>query len=170
MVAGQRRDRVGGVDRDDDVGEDEAPARAQRAGHPGEEGGLVRSFQVVHGQRGDHEVEGARGQGVGQLGHDQLDGQPGQPDPGHLEHRRAPVDADGPRPGVPGQHGGQGLARARPEVEHPRHRRSPAGGGDRLLQTVVGGHLLAHQMEVGGRVEMELAHMTSRRSQAQRST
>ena len=57
-------DRVLRPLRDDDVGEDEAAAGRQRRGHAPEQIGLSGPVQMVHGERGDDEVERALGQRV----------------------------------------------------------------------------------------------------------
>ncbi len=160
VVGGDRGERVRRVEGDHHVAEHEATAGAQRAGDAGEEVRLVRTLEMVDGQGRHGEVEGAAGQRVGQFGHPQLDPELPEALPRRAEHRLVLVDPDRERPGVALEHCGQGLARPGPEVEHRRHRQ-PARRrrGDGLLEAPVGGDLLAHQVQVGGGVEVELAHV-----------
>ena len=175
VVAGQRRHGVGRVERDHDVAEDEAPARAQHLGDPAEERGLVGALEVVDGQGGDDEVEGAGGQRVGQLGHTQLDRAAAASRARAASSiGRALVDADGAAP----RGGGPSTAARVSPVPVPRSstrdsRHSLAGGGDRLLQAAVGGHLwpASDRGRWPGRSGTGSRESSaSRRTQAQRST
>jgi hypothetical protein len=113
---------------------------------------------VVHGQRGDDEVERPRRQGVGDVRDQKVDAEAGQAGLGRVEHGGARVDAGGRRSGVTAQHGRQGLAGAGPQVEEPCDGDALGGPDDLVLETRVARDLTAHQVHVGVRVEVELAH------------
>ena len=68
MVGDEGGHRIGLVDGDHDVPEDEASTGTQDAGDAGKEVSLVRTLQVVDGQGRDDDVERAGGQRVGQVG------------------------------------------------------------------------------------------------------
>ena len=158
VVGGHRGHGIGRVDRDDHVAQDEAPPGPEHARDAGEQVRLLRPLQVVDGQGRDDEVERAARQRVAQLGHPQLRGGPRQALPGRAEHGVAPVDPDGGRAGMARQHGGQRLARPGPEVEDRRRRQPGRGRCHLLLESLIGGNLLAHQVQIGGGIETKLGH------------
>ncbi len=59
------------------------------------------------------------------------------------------------------EHPPGGLTRAGAELEHPLDAHAVGRRGDRVLELVVGGHLLADHLEVGHWVEVELVTVSS---------
>ena len=116
--------------------------------------------RVMDGESRDDEVERPRGRGSVKSATKSSTGKPSEAPRGRVQHVRTLVHAHRPRPVVAGQDRGQRLARAGAEVQHGRHLDPGAVRchGHPLLEPAVGGNLLAHHVEVGGRVEVELAH------------
>ena len=142
VAVGDGRDRVGGVER----ARPRRPARSARRaaatrGDAGEQVRLVRAVQVVDGQGRDDEVERARRQRVGQVGHAQLDrdGRPGGARAASsmrlvlvdADGRRRPGAARARRPASPRCPVPRSSTDATSSPPRPARRPPPAGGGRR---------------------------------------
>ena len=111
---------------------------------------------MVDRQARDDEVERPLGERVDELAEAEL----GALDPRRGEHPRAPVDPDEVRARMAGEHAPGRLAGAEAELEDAR-RLDGLGRTRRLvLELLVAGDLVVHQLEEVLRRELELVHGT----------
>ena len=136
----------------------EATARREDGRHATEEVGFAGAVEVVDGERGDHEVERAVGEGILEAGDPEIG--IGQRAARVVEHVGTLVDADEPDVSVLLEKALRRDARASPEVEHRSRCQVARRARDLVLEAVVGRELAPYELEVRVGVEVELVAHT----------
>jgi len=156
VVRREGRERVGGILGDDHVAEHEPPVGGEDLGDAAEEVALALAVEVVDRQARDDEVERPLRERVDELAAAEL----GALDLDRGEHPRAPVDAHEVRARMPREHAARRLAGAEAELQDARRLDGLGRARGRVLELLVAGDLVVHQLEELLRRELGLVHGT----------
>jgi hypothetical protein len=144
----------------DDIADYEPPARPENRSNPAEEIGFLARIEVMHGERGEDEIEGSFGQALLQA-RDAEVYPGGKLAPRLLQHRVALVDPDERNPWMMLEDAPRGLPRPRTEFENPVSGDAARRLGDRVLELVETLDVRPDRLEVAVGTEVELAQRSS---------
>jgi hypothetical protein len=152
----ERRYLIIGLVGNDDVAENEHPARAKRGGYAGKQESLFARWEMMQGERRDDEIEVIVRQRVLEPTYSCLDPIVRKESANRIDHGDVGIDSDEVGVRMKGEHPACRLARPDAQIEHEASVDSTCRVGDRVLEGVERRHRSADASPVVRRITGDL--------------